>query len=48
MSIESFQTATYAWRDRTRTPALVIRLTWAVCLGGCVVFWWFVLTALLG
>lgn len=53
VTTESFETTTHvrpgAARLRSaRVRFLAIKMTWAICLGGCVAFWWFVATALLG
>jgi hypothetical protein len=46
MSIRSFD-ATTAVRQEARTRIGLIRLTWGTCLVACLLFWYFILSALL-
>jgi hypothetical protein len=48
MSTRALNTSTYVRPDTERMCLPAKALTWAICLGMCVAFWWLVLTALLG
>jgi hypothetical protein len=48
MSIHSFDATTDVRQEPARMRTGAIRLVWGTCLVACLLFWFFILTALLG
>jgi hypothetical protein len=48
MRVHSFDATTHVQQEPARMRIGLIRLTWGTILVACLLFWYFILTALLG